>query len=272
MKNHFTPLPCSRRWTVPRGLGTAALVLCVGAISLQAQQALPKTADINFQVAADGSLDMAFQMTFDAANWRGWKSTVGDEPARMRAMMRHQFAAMTLEDFKLDRDDMNRVAKMSMHSPNGPELREDGTLQIPVDGYFRLVNHAGRDWFFSGNNPNAGGTLNNVKVTLPATVTNAHVANADEPDQALVFALAAPPSSSRWFYLSGAAVTLLGLALLLIGILRRGRSPLLLPAAARQALPTDGPVDVAHPPAFNRPAEPVVPPPFQKPGLFNEPD
>ena len=282
MKLCLPPFLHSHRRLAVRWLGAAALVACGGATSLRAQQALPKTADITFQVAADGSLNLAFQMTFDAANWRAWKAMVGDEPARMRAMMRHQFAAMTLEDFKLDRDDMNRVAKMSMHSPSGPELREDGMLQVPVDGYFRLVNHSGRDWFFSGNNPNAGGTLNNVKVTLPATVTNASVANPDEPDQALVFALAAPPSASRWFYASGTVMTLLGLGLLVIGLLRRGHSPLLLPAARTQALPMAKSAGAVYPPAFNAPAAPVVPPqfvpqagsppPFQGPHRLEEPD
>lgn len=238
----------SRRTALGRLAAGVALVVCFCAPPARAQQSMPKTADIDFAIAADGSLNMAFQMTFDAANWRTWKAMVGDEPARMRAQMRHQFAAMTLEDFKLERDDMNRVAKMSMHSPSGPELREDGALQIPVDGYFRLVNHVGREWFFSGNNPNAGGTLNNVKVTLPANVTEAHVANADNPDQALVFVLAAPPSPSRWFYMAGGLVSALGLALLGLGLLARQR-PLLAPAAGQTpALPVGNSVGAAFTP------------------------
>ena len=260
MKNLFLPPDRARRDTCLRSLGVLVLTLCAGAVPIRAQQALPKTADIDFTVAADGSLNMAFQMTFDAANWRAWKAMVGDEPARMRAQMRHQFAAMTLEEFKLDRDEMNRVAKMSMHSPAGPELRDDGSFQIPVDGYFRLVSHSGREWYFSGNNPSAGGTLNNVKVALPATVTNAYVANPDNPEQALVFALAVPPSSSRWFYLSGGLVTFLGLTLLLVGMLWRRRAPLLLSAAQTQALPMAGRMHGAYPPPFAGQAVSVVPP------------
>ena len=248
-----------------RWFGVAACVAGLGAVlpGARAQQAQPKTADMDFAVATDGSLTMAIQMTFDAANWRGWKAMVGDEPARMRAQMRHQFAAMTLEDFKLERDDMNRVAKMSMHSPSGPDLREDGSLQLPVDGCFRLVNHTGRDWFFSGNNPSAGGSLNNVKVTLPTNVKEARVANADSPEQALVFALTAPPSASGWFYGAGGLLSLLGLALLGLGLRARRRAAVLVPAGydapSRRVAPAA--VSAATPPPFMPPPSPVILPP-----------
>lgn len=255
---------------VPSCVAAGLLVLAAGATAhAQAQENLPKTADIAFDVAADGSVNMAFQMTFDAAPWRSWKAMVGDEPARLRAMMRHQFAAMTLENFKLERDDMNRVAKMSMHSPAGPELREDGSYQIPVDGYFRPVSHAGREWYFSGNNPNAGYTLNNVKVTLPPNAVNAYVANPENPDQAVVFALVAPASPARWFYLGGSVVSLLGLALLMTGAFWRRRGVLRLPAVP-STLPAAGPMGSVHPLEASRPPLPVVPPAFN-PGSIPPP-
>lgn len=211
---------------------SALLLLGLWTVSSPAQ-VLPKTADIHEEIAPDGSVNMNFQMTFDAAPWRQWKAMVGDEPARLRAMMRHQFAVMTLENFKLERDDMNRVAKMSMHSQVGPEIRDDGSYQMPVDGYFRLVNGADRVWFFSGNNPSAGYTLNNVKVTLPPNVAKAYLENEGKADQALVFALTPTSSPSRWFYLAGGVVSLLGLVLLAVALLRRNpANGTLVPAAA----------------------------------------
>lgn len=284
------PLPASRLRPEIRCL----FFICAALASLSGlarAQSLPKTADIAEDVAPDGSVNMGFQMTFDAAPWRAWKSMIGDEPARLRAMMRHQFAAFTLEDFKLDRDDMNRVAKISMRSPSGPELRDDGSFQVPVDGYFRLVNNAGNVWYFSGNNPSAGYTLNNVKVTLPANAQNAYVANPNNPDQALVFALTPPPSSSRWYYLAGGAALILGLASLLAGVLNRQRAQML-PAATPRALARSGTV-ISVPPMISEPAAPAVivtppqaqPPPIPQSGrvdldkprqdtghIYNEPD
>jgi hypothetical protein len=247
-----------------------ALALVTWAAAGHAQQSGPKTSDITEAIAPNGSVDMSFKMTFDAAPWRQWKAMVGDEPARLRTMLRHEFAAYTLEDFKLDRDDLDRVAKLSIHSPTGPQLRDDGTYQVPVEGYFRLISHSGPDWYFSGNNPRAGYSLNSVHITLPATAANGYVANPNSADQALVFALVAPPSRFRWFYIAGAMALGLGLVLLLAGLWPRRQRVEILPPATPRALPPSGTTvaytsaDTGQLPPPRAPIEPtpiVTPPP-----------
>ena len=271
------------RQAAARLLVGAALAL--GLAASVRGQAIPKTVDINEDVSADGSVNVGFRMTFDAAPWRQWKTMIGDEPARLRAMMRHRFAAMTIEDFKLDRDDLDRVASLTMRSPVGPQLRDDGTFQVPVDGYFRLVNNAGRVWYFSGNNPQAGYTLNNVKVTLPANAVNVSLTNPNNADQALVFALTPPPSASRGYSLWGGALLLVGLGLLAAGFLYR-RASVWTPVPPR-ALPTTparletAPLQPPTPSPGLEPARTMPPasPPFavphEPPGhgvVYNEPD
>lgn len=238
------------------------LFLCVVLAADVHAQSGPKTSDISEEIAPDGSVKMNFRLTFDAAPWRQWKEMVGEEPARLRAMMRHQFSVLTLEDFKLERDDMNRVAQMSMRSNVGPEIRDDGSYQVPVDGYFRLVNNAGPVWFFSGNNPHAGYTLNNVKLTLPANATDARVINEGKEDQELVFALTPAPSPSRWFYLSGVCLALLGLGSVIIGLLLQPKR-LALPAATPPPFLPATPVASTLPPATPPPF--VAPPPVPQP-------
>ena len=270
------------RRTVARLLAGAACVF--GLAASVRGQAIPKTVDVAEDVSADGSVNVNFQMTFDAAPWRQWKTMVGDEPARLRAMMRHRFAAMTIEDFKLDRDDLDRVASLTMRSPVGPQLRDDGTFQVPVDGYFRLVNNAGRVWYFSGNNPQAAYTLNNVKVTLPANAVNVSLTNPNNADQALVFALTPPPSASRGYSLWGGALLLVGLGLLAAGFLYR-RASVWTPVPPR-ALPTvparmeTAPFPPPPPSPGLEPARPMPPAqqplvmPHEPPGhgdVYNEP-
>jgi hypothetical protein len=232
-------VPNSKRHTLGVFLALGLALLALAAAG-HAQQSGPKTSDITEVIASNGAVDMAFKMTFDAAPWRQWKAMVGDEPARLRTMLRHEFAAYTLEDFKLDRDDLDRVAKLSIHSPTGPQLRDDGSFQIPVEGYFRLINHAGADWYFSGNNPRAGYALNSVHITLPANAVNGYVTNPNSADQALVFALVAPPSPFRWFYIAGAIALVLGLLLLLLGALPRRQRVEILPPSTPRALPSSG--------------------------------
>ncbi len=194
-------------------------------------QVTAKALDSIQEINPDGSVNLTFQLAFDAEPWGRWKTQVGDDPARLRGMMRHQFAAYVIDDFKFEKDDLNRTAKITMRSPAGPELRRDRRFQIPVDGWCRLINNTGHTWFFSGNNPAAGDNQNTLKIVLPANTTDASLINAGMPDQALVYALSVPAGKSRLFVWSGAVILLLGAVLLAAGMMsKKGTAPSAVPA------------------------------------------
>jgi hypothetical protein len=191
-----------------------------------------KALDSITEVHPDGSVDLTFQLAFDAKPWQLWKSVVGDDPARLRGMMRHQFAAYVIDDFKFEKDDLNRTAKVTIRSPAGPGLRKDRRFEMPVDGWCRLINRAGREWFFSGNNPAAGNQQNTVKIVLPENTIEASLVNTGTPDQALVYALSEPAGKSHFFVWFGAVVMLLGIVLLAAGMLsKKGTAPSAIPAS-----------------------------------------
>lgn len=193
-----------------------------------------KTIDTVMDLKSDGSVDLTFQLAFDAQAWQVWRKNVGDDPARLRGMMRHQFSAFVIDEFKFEKDDLNRTAKVTLRSPAGPELRLDGRFHLAVDAWCRLINHAGREWFFSGNNPAAGGQQVTQKIVLPANTTDAAVVNAGTPDQALVYALAAPAGRSRLFVWLGALVAVVGAVMLGAGRMTARKAA---PAAAASPPP-----------------------------------
>jgi hypothetical protein len=211
-------------------LSRIALVaaMVVGFAALAAPRALaqstPKTLDAVQDIAADGSVALTISMSFDAAAWKTWKAQVGDEPARLRAMMKHQFSAYALEDFKLEKNDLERTAKITMRSASGLELRRDGSFRIPVEKYFRLVNSSGREWFFSGNNPHAANSLNTVKLVLPANAREAQLVNAGTGEQGLIFRVEVPAGRSRTLVLAGGGVLAVGLALLAAAVLLKPKT------------------------------------------------
>jgi len=187
-------------------------------------QFMPKTTNLVQEVAPDGSITLAMEMTFDAAPWRVWKSQVGDEPSRLRAMMKHQFSAIVIDDFKLEKDDLDRTAKITMGSPAGPELRKDGRFRIAIDKEFRLVNSSGREWFFSGNNPHANNSLQTIRLLLPANAFGVTLAGAGGADQGLIYSLNVPAGKSRMFVIAGSLLALLGAAVLAAGVLLKPSS------------------------------------------------
>jgi len=194
-----------------------------------------KTLDSILAVNSDGSVNLTFQLAFDARPWEIWRKNVGDDPARLRGMMRHQFSAYVIDEFKFEKDDLNRTAKVTLRSPAGPDLRLDGRYQITVDAWCRLINHTGREWFFSGANPAAGGQQVTEKIILPANTAEATFVNAGTPDQALVYALDVPAGRSRLILWLGALVLVAGGVMLGAGRLAaRGIAPA---AAAAPAAP-----------------------------------
>ncbi len=195
-------------------------------------QPVAKSLDTVEEIAPDGSTTITFQVAFDAEAWGNWKAQVGDDPARLRGLMRHQFSAFVIEEFKFEKDDLNRTARMSMRSPAGPELRRDQRLQIPMEPWCRLINNSGRTWFFSGNNPFAGNGLTTIKVVLPENLVEASLVNTGTPEQALVYELAVPAGRSRALVWGGVVVLLAGAALMMIGLRSQG-----VPAAPPAAVP-----------------------------------
>lgn len=202
------------------------------------------------EVAPDGSVVATVEMTFDASQWLQWKPTVGDQPARLRAMMKHHLGAQfSIDDFKLERDDLNRKAKMTLTSAVGPALTRDGRFSLPVEKEFRLVTGADRVWFFSGNNPLAGNTLNTIKVILPENLAAVKLLNVGDPNQALVYTLKLKPGTSRRYVWAG--IALLGFGSMLLGAELR--------AAKRRAVPSSEKSQTGFVPVT--PKDPVSPVP-----------
>jgi hypothetical protein len=200
---HSLPITRHLRWLW--------LALLWGTANILSAQGLNTTEEI----APDGSVSATVEMTFDAGPWLQWKATIGDQPARLRAMMKHQLGAqLSIDDFKLERDDLNRKAKMTIQSSVGPTLTRDGRFSIPIEKEFRLVTGSDRVWFFSGNNSLAGNTLNTIKLILPANLSEVKLLNAGDPNQALVYSLRTKAGKSRGFLWAGIAVACLSAVLL----------------------------------------------------------
>lgn len=188
-----------------------AVTALAAALSLRAQMA-PKTLDATIDLTPNGSATVSFAYSFDAGPWTAWKANVGDDPARTRASIRYNFGArVAFDDFKLERNDLNRSAKVTLHTAVAAELRSDGRYAFPVDKEFRLVNNIGGVWFFSGNVAN---TLSTIKVTLPEGAKDAALVDVGSSEQALVYTLPPRHGSARRFVVWGSGLLLVGLGLM----------------------------------------------------------
>ncbi|MFZ5496384.1 MAG: hypothetical protein ACOZE5_13755 [Verrucomicrobiota bacterium] len=209
----------------PRRLPEYLLAVALAVLAAVAAPAQPaaKSLDETVELAADGSGTVTVACAFDAGPWAVWKANFGDDPARARASIRYNLGArVAFDGFKLDRDDLNRTATMTVHSAVAAELRPDGRFSCPIDKEFRLVNHVGRVWFFSGN---IAGTLSTIKVVLPEAARDASLVDVGSSEQALTYELPRPRGSAHKYLVAGLALTGLGVVLLGAGWFAGRRGP-----------------------------------------------
>src|SRR5690606_27949110 len=78
---------------------------------LSAQQAQQK---IDMKLDNVGNAKLTLSMTLTAQQWQTWNSTLGNNPAALKREVERSMPAYFLEDFKLEKDDMNRSFTLSL--------------------------------------------------------------------------------------------------------------------------------------------------------------
>lgn len=185
------------------------LVLLLGGAALRAQTG-PKSVDISGDVEPLGGATLVYTFAYDASGWAAWKSMIGNDPARVRAFVRYLSGAeVSIDDFKFDRDDLNRVAKMTVHTSTMARLRDDGRYSLPIDSGFRLINNTGRLWFFSGSFVGST-TPATLKVTLPAEAAGATLIDVGTNEQSLAYTLPHHHGSAHRYVIIGWSLLVFG--------------------------------------------------------------
>ncbi len=87
------------------------LLLLATTISVFAQQAQQK---IDMKLDSLGNAKLTLSMTLTAQQWQSWNSTLGNNPAALKREVERSMPAYFLEDFKLEKDDMNRSFTLSL--------------------------------------------------------------------------------------------------------------------------------------------------------------
>ncbi|MBK7107954.1 MAG: hypothetical protein IPH61_02060 [Bacteroidetes bacterium] len=63
---------------------------------------------IEMDLDAQGSANITVSMTMDASSWQGWLATYGNNPAVFKREMERDMPAFFLDDFTLEKDEMER--------------------------------------------------------------------------------------------------------------------------------------------------------------------
>lgn len=140
-----------------------------------------------------GDAKMQVEFVLSAKAWLNWKNQYGDHPDLLRRDLVHQFSMFVMEDFKLEKDDLNRKATASMNVRGEARYRGDGRFEIVLPKTWLKVTDtdSGHEWHFSYSEIIGQGMVMNqtIKLILPKSATEAKLSPGLQGQQLLSYRL-----------------------------------------------------------------------------------
>lgn len=159
-----------------RSVCAAGVALLGMPLMAPAQQADSVSRTINqvykFDEKGDAEIEVSFQ--YSASQWAIWKEQYGNRPDIVLRDMRYTMATAVLENFSLEKDDVNRSALGKVKARAMARYLNGGEFVIDVPKEMRLVTGANSDWIFSLTNGLNGEIVSQtLHAKLPAKARNA---------------------------------------------------------------------------------------------------
>ncbi|MEO1030200.1 MAG: hypothetical protein AAFX55_02290 [Bacteroidota bacterium] len=103
-----------------------SLLFSIGAHS-QSQQ------KIEMKIDEIGNAKISVSMTMNAQQWQLWNSNYGNNQSALKRDMERSMPAYFLDDFKLEKDDMNRSFNLSLNAYGVCEINKRGKWIVDTD-------------------------------------------------------------------------------------------------------------------------------------------
>lgn len=180
-------------------------------ITMTAQQANQK---FNMKIDPIGNAVIDISMTMNAQQWDAWNATYGNNPAGLKREIERSMPAFFMDDFKLEKDDMNRSFNLSMNAYGVCEVDKRGKWMVDTDQKnAQLTELTDHKYMLVSSPPELGGMVQQTFIIeFPETAKNIKV-DTDAYGKSL-FEFKMEPLSSGFNLLqwSGLLIFVLGLA------------------------------------------------------------
>lgn len=88
---------------------------------------------IDMDIDNVGNAKITVSMTMNASQWQVWNANLGNNPAALKREIERSMPAYFLDDFKLEKDDMNRSFNLSLNAYGVCEINKRGVWSIETD-------------------------------------------------------------------------------------------------------------------------------------------
>lgn len=215
----FSP-PTLRRIVV----GSFAVVS--GLTNLSAQEPTTLSAERTYYLddRGDARVEQSFQL--GAKDWAKWKQQFGDHPDILLRNLKYQMAAAVVEDYALEKDDMNRRAVVKVKARALARYRGDGQFSVQVPKEMKLITGSGAEWVFTSTGVDSGTIMNLTdRAKLPSNARDARLVNGNDFNQ-LVYSVPHTPARPKMLLFAAIALLALGAVMGLTSFAIRTRTSL----------------------------------------------
>ena len=140
--------------TIQQFLGSLLMVMTALVFAQQSNQKIEMIVD------EIGNAKINISMTMNAAQWQQWNGTYGTNPSALKRDMERSMPAFVLDDFKLDKDDMNRSFNLSLNAYGVCKIDKRGRWIMDTDQKdTQLTELTEHKYMLVSSPPEFGGTI-----------------------------------------------------------------------------------------------------------------
>ena len=115
---------------------------------------------IDMKIDAIGNSQLIISMTMNAQQWQNWLQTMGNNPAAMKREIERSMPAYFLNDFKLEKNDMERSFVLTLNAYGACEVDKRGNWTLATEqknaNVTELTSHK---YLLVSSPPELGGTV-----------------------------------------------------------------------------------------------------------------
>ncbi|MBV7269879.1 hypothetical protein [Winogradskyella luteola] len=139
-----------------------------GMITAQSQQ------KIEMRIDSIGNAKLNISMTMNAQEWQIWNGNYGNNPSALKRDIERGMPAYFLDDFKLEKDDMNRSYNLSLNAYGVCEINKRGKWMVDTEQKnAQLTELADNKYMLVSSPPEYGGNLQQTYIIeLPQDAKN----------------------------------------------------------------------------------------------------
>lgn len=176
---------------------TPALVLILAGSVAAQQETLSQDATIELSERGDARMSIRFQLT--ARTWLEWRERFGDHPDLLWRDLKHRFPMFELYDYRLERNDVDRKADVSVKVRGASAHKAGGTYEFYFPKTWRKVSESSKEWVFSSSEIAGQNVIfqQTMKIVLPNGAQGGKLQDAGEGQMKLEYSVPTAKGPSK---------------------------------------------------------------------------